>query len=57
MLYPLSYWGICLCIVQCFFALVKRAARCVICDLRHTGACFIAGFPAAAQAQHEARGV
>lgn len=32
MLYPLSYWGICLCIVQCFFALVKRAAP--VCHLR-----------------------
>ena len=31
MLYPLSYWGICLCIVQCFFALVKRAAP--VCHL------------------------
>ena len=44
MLYPLSYWGICLCIVQCFFALVKRAAP--VCHLRSAAhrRVFIAGF-------------
>ena len=26
MLYPLSYWGICFCILQCFSCLVKLGA-------------------------------